>query len=60
MKLKKTRNDYAPIPVTRLEKIWAAIAGHTSTGFEFYALSGASRNSNSNYVVDAYIEGRAE
>lgn len=40
--------------------VFATPAGHTATGFAFYALSGAPRNSNKNYVVDAYIEGRVE
>ena len=40
--------------------VFATLAGHTTTGFEFYALSGASRAANNNYVVDAYIEGRVE
>lgn len=40
--------------------VFATLAGHTATGFEFYALSGAARASNKNYVVDGYIEGRIE
>ena len=40
--------------------VFGAMAGHTATGFEFYAISGGSRTSNSHYTIDGYIEGRVE